>query len=114
VKRASLSKGALAALLAAGAWLAPGCLNPRPEELPSEQDIPSFSGGVDLNNPSDPTSSNDPDDAPAQPPSPGAAEAPSGSDNGDAADAGAPDAAPGEPEPRTDAASQPETGEPPE
>lgn len=116
MKRALRSTGAAAALLAAGAWLsAAGCLNPRPEELPSNQDDPGFSGEGDVPSEDSASPSNPSGTPPAEPaPSPGASEAPPLEEQGAPADAGAPDAGPAASEACGDAEPQPETGEPPE
>lgn len=111
MKRVSAS--AAGAFLAVGAWLtSAGCLNPRPEEVPTSEDV---RGGVDTsaNGPDAPLS---PDDLSPPAPTPGAAEAPPIEVEGAPADAGAPDAGPAAREPVTDAEPPPETeaGEPPE
>jgi hypothetical protein len=116
VKRRASSTGAAATVLAAAAWLAAaGCLNPRPEELPSEGDIPGLAGNLD-DDPVDSANPTDTDNAtPTAPiPSPGASEAPPSGEEGIPADAGAPDAGSRAAESCTDAEPSPETGEPPE
>jgi hypothetical protein len=121
VKRAALSTAGVATLLAAGTWLAAaGCLNPRPEELPSNNGAPGYSGSNETDDPGDsltPTGSDgDVPSSPAFPnPTPGA-EAPPSDEPGDAGapDAGASDAGPRAAEPCSDDESPPETGEPPE
>lgn len=117
MKRTALPTGA--AVLAAAAWLAAaGCLNPRPEELPSQGDAPGF---VDLedDDPGDTTTPTDPGEngspLPTSPaPTPGASEAPPSEAQGGPADAGAPDAGTRAAEASGDAEPLPETGEPPE
>jgi hypothetical protein len=121
VKRPFVSTRAAVGLLAAGAWLTVvGCLNPRPEELPSNE-APDLSGGIEGNNLDDPDDSAtplNPSDATPTPPSPGASEPPpSPQPDGEGqapADAGAPDAGARALESPDDAEPPPETGEPPE
>ena len=114
MKRAHLSTGAAAALLAAAAWLTTaGCLNPRPEELPSQDDGPGFSGSVG-DDPDDSATPSGPDNASPSAPTPGAAGAPPAEQEGAPADAGPPDAGLRAPESSNDAEPPSETGEPPE
>jgi hypothetical protein len=116
LKRRAVSTGA--ALLAAAAWLAAaGCLNPRPEELPSEGDVPGLAGSLEGDDPGDTATPTDLDDndSPASPaPYPGASEAPPSEEQCVPADAGAPDAGSRAAEPCTDAVPLPETSAPPE
>jgi hypothetical protein len=96
MKRAAASTGAAALLAAAAAWLAAAaCLNPRPEELPSDTDQPPLFTGLEGDDESAEGSglTGDPDDSPASPPAvtPGAGPPTQGSeDPRAAADAGAP------------------------
>jgi hypothetical protein len=122
VKRTFVSTGAAVAWLALGAWLAVvGCLNPRPEELPSGNQAPDFSGGIEGDDPDDSATPLDPSDGTPEAPTPGASEetppSPSPRPDGEGqgpADAGAPDAGPRALESGDDAEPPPETGEPPE
>lgn len=114
----SLSAGAAVAwLVAAACFPAGGCLNPRPEELPSNG-VPDYSGEIESDDPGDSTTplAPAPEAPPTPEPSPGASEAPiSPSDEGSGpADAGVPEAGRLAPDARDDAEPPPETGEPPE
>jgi hypothetical protein len=115
VKRLA-STGAAVALLTAGAWFtAAGCLNPRPEELPSNR-TPDF--GIEDDDPDDSATPINPSDGNPGAPTPGASETPpSPGPEGEGpgpADAGPPDAGAGALETGDDAEPPPETGEPPE
>jgi hypothetical protein len=102
------STSALVLLLAAGAWLyAGGCLNPRPEELPSSSpagETPGSGvdfgiggpGGASAEGPERPADGFENDDP--VPPAPDAMPPSTQGGGNSAADAGAPDAAP-EPDP---------------
>jgi hypothetical protein len=114
----SLSTGVAVAWVAAAAWLtAGGCLNPRPEELPSNE-APEYSGEIEDDDPDDSATPLAPaNQGPAPAPNPGASEPspsrPSEEGQGPA-DAGAPDAGRLATESCDEVEPPPETGEPPE
>lgn len=112
MKRAATPTAATAAGLALVAWLAAaGCLNPRPEELPSNEPVPGLSGNPDEGEgdgayPNDPGLPTTPtDEGPDAPASPGASETPSS--EGEPEPQNAPDAGPSDAGPPASRAAEP-------